>query len=460
MKEYDFIAIGGGSAGLGAARMVRKVGRTVAVLDQGPIGGLCALNGCNPKKVFVRSSEVLDEIRRASEFGIAVSDIRIDWSRVVDRKETFTSPVTRMSEESLQEQGIELIQGHPQFVGRNELQVNGQRLSAKGFLIATGSQPRRLRFEGAEFVRISDDLLALRQVPRRLFIVGAGVVGMEFGQVFARLGSVVTMITPDPRALLEHDEEIVSTVVDFSRKLGIEVLADTNVQSIRRNGETFRIEVDEGGKGRAFEADFILNAAGRPPSIDGLGLDKASVERDARGVVVNEFLRSPSNQQVFAAGDAHGRMQLSPVASYEGFIAARNFLEGDVERVGYDAIPSVVFTVPPLAAVGLTEAAARGKGFEVAVVTNDMASWKVFAIAGEPAGRSKVIVDSRSGRILGTYLFARGADEDIHVFAMAIRFGISVDQLSTMIYAYPTFASALAYSIPEVPGRQDVKKAS
>ena len=219
MQVYDFIAIGGGGAGISAAGLVKSAGRRVAVIDHGAVGGLCSLNGCNPKKVLVRSSEVLDEVRRSSAFGIDTGEVRIDWSRVIDRKETFTRPVTAGTEQSLKSRGIDLIQGPPRFVAANEIAVNGQHFRAEGVLIATGSMPRRLNFEGAALTHSSNDILALRHPPRRLFIVGAGVVAMEFGQVFARLGSKVTMITPDPRPLLENESEIVEALVRFSTEI-------------------------------------------------------------------------------------------------------------------------------------------------------------------------------------------------------------------------------------------------
>ena len=460
MKAYDFIAIGGGAAGIGAASLVKKAGRRVAVVDHGAIGGLCSLNGCNPKKVLVRSAEVLDEARRAGDFGVHAGEVHADWSRVVDRKETFTRPVTASTEKSLKSAGIDLIQGNPRFVATNEIEIDDQRLQTESILIATGSVPRRLKFKGAELMHASNDILALRYPPRRLFIVGAGVVGMEFGQVFARLGAKVTMITPDPHALLDHEPEIVDAVLQFSKgELNVDVLVHTNMRSIRRVGEEFKIEVERDGQAQAFEADFVLNAAGRPPSIDDLALDKANVERNRRGVVVDDFLRSPSNRRVFAAGDGHGRMQLSPVASYEGRVAALNFLEGDVQRVSYDSIPSIVFTLPPVAMVGWTEAVARERGHNVSTLTTDMKEWKVFAIAGEPVAKAKVIVDSSSGRVLGAHMFGRGAEEDIHIFALAIRFGISANELRSMVYAYPTFASSLPYMLPQVETKQELRKA-
>ena len=282
---------------------------------------------------------------------------------------------------------------------------------------------------------------------------------MEFGQVFARLGSNVTMITPDPRPLQEHEPEIVEALLQFSKEeLNIDVFARTKIRSIRSEGDKFRIEVESDGHVRSFEADYVLNAAGRPPSIDDLALEAGNVERNSRGVVVDDFLRSRTNRQVFAAGDAHGRMQLSPVASYEGRVAARNFLEGDIECVNYDSIPSMVFTVPTVAMVGSTEAAAREQGYSVSTIMSDMHEWKVFAIAGETVAKAKVLIDSHSGRVLGAHLFGRGAEEDIHIFALAIRFGISADELRSMVYGYPTFASALSYTLPEIEAKQELRK--
>jgi glutathione reductase (NADPH) len=443
MKRYDFVAIGGGEAGLAAVSKVANAGRRAALVDCAPVGGLCSLNGCNPKKVLVRTTEVLDEIRRAREYGIEVGEPRVDWPRVIDRKESFTRDVTPSAERWLAQQGIDRIQGSPRFTSRSTLEVNGGAIEATAFLIAAGSRPRPLTFEGALQVRSSDEILALRGVPHTLVIIGAGVVGFEFGQVFARLGSRVTMLTPGERVLPRHDADLVSTVVDVSTGLGIELILQATVQAVRQRGDRLMVEFRADGRTHASEADFVLNAAGRIPAIDALALDRATVQRDERGVVVNEFLRSSSNPQVFAAGDAHGRMQLSPVASYEGRVAAQNFLEGDTERVSYDAIPRVLFTVPPLASVGLTEEAARARGLDISVFTSDVTDWKVPAILGEPVARAKVLVESRSGRILGAHLLNSGAAEDIHVFAIAMQCGLSSQDLKRMVFGYPTLASTL-----------------
>ena len=446
MRSYDFLAIGGGNAGLTAASMVAATGRRTALVDRGAIGGLCSLNGCNPKKVLVRSTELLDEIRHAAKFGIEVAEPRIDWPRVIDRKESFTNSVTPAAEASLKGQGVDLIQGSPRFVSRNALEVNGERIEAGSVIIATGSTPRPLGFEGAELVKTSDDILALRKVPDDLVIIGAGVVAMEFGQVFARLGARVKILTPGKQALSGEDEEMVAALIEFSAGLGIEFVFQSKVKALRKQGEDLTLEFHADGKAQTIRADFVLNAAGRVASISDLALDKAGVETDRRGVVVNEYLRSPSNPDIFAAGDAHGRLQLSPIASYEGRVAAKNFIEGDTERVNYDAIPRAVYTVPPLASVGLTEAEARQRGLDVKVVSSNMEGWKVYAIIqGGEVARAKIIIENGSGRIVGAHLYGGAAGENINLFGLAMRFNIKADDLKQMVYAYPTLGSALPY---------------
>lgn len=443
MLDYDFIAIGGGNAGLAAAHRIARTGRRVALVDKGPVGGLCSLAGCNPKKVLVRATEILEELRHAGEHGIRVSGVEIDWSRVFDRKKTFTDPVPVKTEEGLVKAGIALIRGPARFTSKETLEVAGDELTASGFLIATGSAPRQLSFPGAELVKISDDILDLREVPRDLVVLGAGIVAFEFGQVFARLGSRVTMLHRGDRALSNMDKDLADAVLEHSRTLGVNFVPNAVLRSVRQEDSRLVVEAEVKEGLRSYPADFVLNATGRAPAIESLALEAAGVEVDRKGVVVNEYLRSPGNPRVFAGGDAHGRRQLSPVASYEGRIVAKNFLKGNVEPVRYDAIPQALYTVPPLAAVGMTEEEARVAGLDIDVVTNDMSEWKVYAIAGKRPARSKVLIEKGSRKILGAHLFGASADEQIHVFAMAIRFGLTAGDLGEMVWAYPTFSSVL-----------------
>jgi glutathione reductase (NADPH) len=448
MRDFDLIVIGGGNTGQAAAHAVARAGRKVALVDRGPVGGLCSLAGCNPKKVFVRATEVLQEVRDAEAHGIHVEGVRMDWQRVWERKRSFTDPVPEQTEKSLAKSGVELIRGEARFVSPEVLRAGQTELRAQAFVIATGSHPRRLTFPGAEYLKISDDVLELREPPRRMVMVGAGVVASEFSHVFARLGTKVTMVMRTKRSLANYDDDFVAPLVRYSRdKLGIEFLTDSDVESVEKTGEELRVHIRTADGSITRDADFVLNAAGRVPSIEALALENAGVKVGPKGVLVDSFLRSTTNRRVFAGGDAHGKWQLSPIASYEGRLITRNFLEGDVQPADYSAIPHAVYTVPPLAAVGLTEAEAQEAGREVVVKKNEMTRWTVYAIAGAHLAFAKVLLDSSSGLIVGAQLLGDGAAEDIHLFALAIRAGIPAAELSEMVYAYPTFASAISHLV-------------
>lgn len=451
MTDYDLVVIGGGNTGLSAAYGVAAAGRRVALVDRGPVGGLCSLAGCNPKKVFVRATEVLDEVRRAGEHGIRTGDVSIDWRKVWRRKKSFTDPVPEETEASLRNRGIELLRGEARFVGPDRIAAGERVLTAEGFVVATGSHPRRLPFPGRELVRTSNDVLEIEEPPASMAIIGSGVVAFEFGQVFARLGTKVTILMRHGRALPGFDEDFIESVLRFTEGLGVEFWKDTEVRAASRAGNGVRLDLQRAGESISMEADFVLNAAGRVAAIESLDLPAAGVVWTERGVSVDAYLRSPDNRRVFAGGDAHGERQLSPVASYEGRVIARNFLKGEAERVDYSRIPSAVFTVPPLASVGMTEQEARRAGRPVEVASNDMTAWKVYAIAGEPAARAKVVAEKGTGLILGAQLFGAGAAENIHSFALAMRAGMTTEQFRELVFVYPTFSSALSSTLPAAP---------
>jgi glutathione reductase (NADPH) len=218
-------------------------------------------------------------------------------------------------------------------------------------------------------------------------------------------------------------------------------------REVRKEQGALAVHVAGAEGDQVLPADYVLNATGRVAAVEELDLARAGVEANERGVVVDDFLRSPGNRRVFAGGDAHGVLQLSPVASYEGRVIARNLLMGDVQRADYSVIPRILFTTPPLAAVGLTEQAAKGRGLDIEVASHDMKGWKVFAIAGEEAARAKVVTERGSGRLLGAHLWATAAPDLIHFLGMAIRHGATRDDLEDMVYAYPTAGSALAYAM-------------
>lgn len=455
MEHFDFVVLGGGNAGLTAAHLVAQAGRRVAVIDPGPIGGLCNRGGCKPKKILVRATEVLEDVRQAGMHGIETGAVRIDWGRVIDRKADLTGSVTPEAMDALRAAGIALLSGHPAFLSPARLTVHGQEIAFGAALIATGSSPRRLTFPGAEQTITTDGFMALRTPPGRVVMLGAGFSAFEFGQVAARLGATVQLLHPGPRALAGQETEMVDALVAASRALGIRVWDRTRARRITRDGTAFVVEADTPDGVSRWPADVILNATGRLPNLDGLHLERAAVEADERGVRVDRFLRSPANRAVFAAGDAHdgSPAKLCTMACLEGRVAARNYLEGDVEPMDYRGVPQAVYTVPTLASVGLTETAAREQGREVAVIRADLAQLEVYQVEGEPEGRVKLIFDARTRALLGAHLYGAEAGEIIHVFAMAVRLGLTRDQLGDLAFACPTRASGLLCMVQQYRGQ-------
>ena len=447
MDDFDFVAIGGGNTGLAAASRIAKAGRRVALVDPGPLGGLCSLAGCNPKKVLVRATEVLDLVRRASEHGISTGDVEIDWSRVIDRQHRFTDKVPERTEESLVSEGIELVRGTARFLGPDQISVEGRRIRAAGFAIATGSRPRRLSFPGADLVITTDVLLQARTVPSRMVILGAGVVASEFAFVFARLGTKVSIVAPGERALRGFDAEFLAPVMAYAQRLGIDWIWSSTVERVDKHGAALEVAIRSGERARILEADLILNAAGRTAAVEELDLERAGVEVGPAGVVVGAFLRSDGNRRVFAGGDAHGRSQLSPVASYEGRIIARNFLEDDVEEARYDTVPRAVFTTPPLAVVGLTAEEAAARGHDVEVAHHDRSSGTVHAIADHERAAARLVIERQTEAVVGAQLWGESAAELINFFALAVARRVTRSELETMVYAYPTDASAFRYAV-------------
>lgn len=455
MARFDFVVLGGGDAGLTAAHLVAQAGRKVAVVGTGPVGGLCNTGGCKPKKILVRATEVLEEVRNAGEHGVATGDVSIDWSRMIDRKERFRSSVPPEATGSLSEAGIELFTGFPAFSSRSGLVVGEQEIEFDAALISTGSSPRRLTFPGAEHTITTDGFLEMRTPPSRMVVVGAGFSAFEFGQVAARLGAEVNLLHPGPRALKGEDAEMVDALIESSRSLGLYVHDRTRVRRIFPDGEALAVEAETPDRVRRWKADVVLNASGRPPNLDGLGLERADVEASKRGVRNDRFLRSPSNRRIFAAGDAHDGhpYKLCTMACLEGRIAARNYLEGDVEPMDYRGVPQVVYTQPPLASVGLTEEAARKEATDVEVIRAGIGRLEPYSILGETEGLIKLIFDARTSRLLGAHLYGPEAGESIHVFAMAIRLGITREQLGRLAFACPTRTSGLLCMLQEYRGQ-------
>ncbi len=446
--HFDLIVIGTGSAGSGPTYACRRAGWRVAVVDDQPYGGTCANRGCDPKKVLVGAAEAVDWARRMAGHGVA-GDARIDWPALMQFKRGFTDPVPENREKRLRAVGVVALHGEARFVADDTMEVGGDRFQAEHFVIAAGSEPRTLGIPGEEHVRTSTDFLDLERLPARVVFIGAGYISLEFAHLAHRAGAHVTVIGRG-RPLEQFDAEVVDRLAGHTRTLGIELRSRTEVTGVEAVGAAYRVHLSAAGHEETVDADLVIHGAGRVPATRRLALDVAGVATDRTGVQVTEFLQSPTNPRVYAAGDVAvrpGGFPLTPVAGYEGRVVAENLLHGNRLRAEYGPVPSVVFTIPPLATVGLTEAAAAAAGQEVRIERHDTTGWYSNRRIGAAIAMTKVIVDRESDRIVGAHLLGHHAEEVINLFAMAMRHGLPAQALREQIYAYPTSGSDLPYMV-------------
>jgi glutathione reductase (NADPH) len=447
-RSFDLVVIGTGAGGSNVARKCRSAGWRVAIGDELPFGGTCQLRGCDPKKVLVGVAEALDAIRRLQGKGIEVSAARIAWADLMRFKQSFTEGVSERKEAGFASDGIEPLHGRARFVSPTALEVAGERIEARHLLVATGAYPMDLPIAGREHLTFSDRFLDLPELPRRVVFLGGGFISFEFAHVASAAGAEVAIVELLDRPLSGFDTDLVDLLAERTRSMGIDLRLGTRVEAIERHPDGLRVRARRGEELIALDADLVVHGAGRVPAVAELGLEAADVEFDRkRGVVVNRRMQSVSNPSVYAVGDAAaGGLPLTPVASLEARVAADNLL-GTPREIDYPAIPSAVFTIPTLAAVGLSETEAERRGLDVEVRWERTSSWYSSRRLAETASGYKVIADRSSGRILGAHALGHGAEELINQFAIAIRAGLTAKELKAMIFAYPSLGSDLQYMV-------------
>jgi glutathione reductase (NADPH) len=442
-RKFDVIAIGTGSAASTVASRCREGGWQVAIVEARPFGGTCALRGCDPKKVLVGAAEAVDWTRRMKGKGIQAAKLQIDWPELMRFKRSFTEPVPKRREEGFAKAGIAAFHGRARFVGPTTVQVGEETLEGQFVVIAAGEVPADLGIPGAEHLTTSDQFLELNELPPRILFVGGGFIAFEFAHVAACAGSQVTVLQRGPRPLGLFDPDLVDQLVERTRELGIDVHVGTEAIGVEKSSSQFLVRALASGGTSTFHTEMVVHAAGRVPEINDLNLDAVGIEWEKRGVRVNEFLQSVSVPGVYAAGDAaaSGGPPLAPVASYEGQIVATNLLKGNHQRPNYLGIPSVAFTIPPLAAVGLSEREAVEQDLKFRVKKDMTSTWYSSRRVAETHSGYKVLVEEGTDRILGAHILGSEADEVINLFALAIRSGMRATDLKHMLFAYPTSGS-------------------
>jgi glutathione reductase (NADPH) len=447
-EEHDLVVIGAGTGANSVARACAKAGWKVSIVDCLPYGGTCALRGCDPKKMLVGVTEALDLSHRMSGKGLRSDRPHVDWSEMMAFKRTFTEPMPARLEAGFNKLGIETLHGTAAFVSPHEVRVGDRVIDARHVHIATGARPATLGVPGEDLVTSSTEFLDLEALPSRIVFVGGGFISFEFAHIARRAGaSKVTILHRGARPLVHFDPDLVGLQVERTRELGIEVRLESSLVGVATDSGVLTVSIDGPDGPETVECDLVVHGAGRVPNLDELDLAVAGVSTTPRGIEVSTAMRSVSNPRVFAAGDCAdtGAPNLTPVSANEARVAFKNLLAGeDARHITYPPIPTTVFTVPPIAAVGLLEEQARAAGLDVDVRYGETAGWYSSVRVGEHYSAFKVLIDKADGTIVGAHVLGPGAEEQINLFAMAMGAGVTANRLKGMIFAYPSYASDLA----------------
>lgn len=443
IKAYDVFVIGTGTAGKSVAKACAEAGKKVAIADNREYGGTCPNRGCDPKKVLVGLSEIIDRTRKMQEKGITKMP-EFSWEDLQAYKKKFVDAIPFATERDLKKLGIEMYHQSPQFLDKNSLSVEGKTVRAKKIVIATGNKPLELKITGRDLALVSDDFLDLPKLPESMLFIGAGYIGMEFAHLAASLGVKVTMIDMAPRPLTNFDKAIVDPLVDAFEELGVDFIFNAGVNKIEKLQKYFRVSAKQGDKTIEAKAEMVFNTAGRVPSIDELDLEKGKVSFTKKGISVNKYLQNPTNKNVYACGDVSDSdgLPLTPLSSLEPKTVIAHLLNDKEEKkISYPPQASVVFTNPQLASVGFSEEEAAAQGHEIAVEEKQGLNWYNAKRINERHYGYKTIVDKKTKKILGAHIISPQAGEMINLFAMAIYSGLTSEDLKNMLFAYPTWGN-------------------
>ena len=449
---FDVVVIGGGPGGYVAALRAAQLGARTAIVEKDRMGGTCLVRGCIPTKALLQSSELYTLAKDGASFGVVADKIGFDWSKAQTRKGAVVDQLVKGVEGLLKAGGVSSYKGSARLTGKGEVVVSGDQLQAKDIIIATGSAVARIPLPGAELTIDSDQILELKEAPRRLAVIGGGVVGMEFAAMFAALGSKVTVLEMLPQVLSMVDADLVTVYAKHLAKLGGEIHTNSKVSEVVKRNGGVQVHFSTGGEGGSVDADQVLLAVGRVPYTQGLEAEKAGVKLDRGRVVVDDHLRTTADG-VWAIGDVIGGIMLAHVASYEGVCAVEN-IAGHADRVpDYHAAPNCIYTDPEIAHVGLGEYEAKEKGIAVKIGRFPFAAAGRALTLGQTEGFVKVVADAGSGKLLGAHIIGPRATDLIAEATLAIQNGLTLEQIDLTIHAHPTLPESFMEAALAAQGR-------
>lgn len=435
--DFDLFVIGGGSGGVRAARMAAQRGARVAVAESGALGGTCVNVGCIPKKLYSYAAHYAEAFEEARGFGWNVAAPTFDWPRLKANRAKEISRLNGVYLNLLTGAGAKVINGRATLVDTHTVEINGARHTAAHVLVATGGYPVVPDIEGRELVVTSDDMFDLDPFPKRLVVVGGGYIACEFASIFHGLGAQVTQLVRAPQVLRGFDDEVRDFIAAEMRKAGVDLHTNTGVAAVRRTATGLQVQLKDG---QMLEADTVLYATGRAPNVTGLGLETTGVAQGKDGAIVVDAHYQTSVPSIHALGDVTARVQLTPVALGEAMVLVDRLFGNGQRAMGYDYIPTAVFTHPNIGTVGFTEAQAREKFGEVTVFRSDFKPLKHTLSGSSERTLMKLVVETASDRVVGLHMVGPDAGEIVQGFAVAMKAGATKAVFDSTIGIHPTAA--------------------
>lgn len=449
--NFDVVVIGGGSAGYAAASKAQSKGAKVAVVDKGPLGGLCILRGCMPTKTILRSSDILALMRRAKEFGLSVQNPSADLPLINDRKNRLTTEFANYRIEQLNDPRFTLIKESASFLSPHELKVGQNIVRAKNFIIATGSTVAEFPVPGlteSGFLT-SDDILELRQIPESMVVLGAGPVAVELAQFFCRIGTRTTLIQRSNHILSKGDADLARPVETRFREEGMKLYTGTKLLRAKNAGDSRTVFFTHEGKEKSVTSKIILQALGRKPNIDGLNLPAALINTNKGRVKVDKAMRT-NVPHIYAVGDVNGLHEIVHIAIEQGEIAAHNATQKDTRRFDERLKTSITFTDPPVASVGLSEKECKAQNIPYLTSSYPFDDHGKSLCMGETHGHVKLLCAPDSGRIIGAHIVGPEASELIHQMVTLMHYKGTVHDLIKIPHYHPTLSEIFTYPAEEL----------
>jgi len=437
--DFDLYVIGAGSGGVRAARFAAGFGAKVAVAESRYLGGTCVNVGCVPKKLLVYGAHFAEDFEQSQGFGWSLGEANFDWATLIANKDREINRLNGIYRNLLVGSGVTLHEGHAKIVGPHEVEINGERHTAKHILIATGGWPQIPEIPGHEHAISSNQAFFLKELPKRVLVVGGGYIAVEFAGIFHGLGAETTLLYRGELFLRGFDGSVRKHLQEELTKRGMSLQFNADIERIEKQADgSLNVTLKDG---RELQADCVFYATGRRPMVDNLGLENTRVTLDKKGFVEVDEQYQTAEPSILAIGDVIGRVQLTPVALAEGMAVARRLFKPEQYRlVDYKMIPTAVFSLPNIGTVGLSEEQAREEGYEVQIFESRFRPMKLTMTECQERTLMKLVVDTKTDKVLGCHMVGPEAGEIVQGLAIALKAGATKRDFDETIGVHPTAA--------------------